>query len=66
MTDPRPVPAELDAELLCYCVKLTLGALRAACGAGAWPLPDKQNAGNLCTACRGDLLYCLRVFGGPR
>jgi len=49
--------------LLCYCTMLTVGELRAACRSGHWPLPGKENTGKLCTACVGDLLYCLRHFG---
>ena len=55
--DPR------DELLLCYCTMLTIGELRAACQSGRWPLPGKENTGKLCTACVGDLLYCLRRFG---
>ena len=49
--------------LLCYCTMLTVGELRAACRSGRWPLPGKEYTGKLCTACVGDLLYCLRRFG---
>ena len=42
---------------------LTIGELRAACKSGNWPLRGKENTGKLCTACVGDLLYCLRRFG---
>ena len=51
--------------LLCYCTSLTVGELRAACAAGRWPLPGKEQTGKLCTGCVGDLLYCLRCFGQP-
>jgi hypothetical protein len=49
--------------LLCYCTMLTVGELRGACRSGRWPLPGKEHTGKLCTACVGDLLYCLRRFG---
>lgn len=62
MTEPS-IPAALDRELLCYCTFLTFGELRVACRTGRWPLPDKEEAGKLCTACMGDLLYCVRAFG---
>ena len=52
-----------DDVLLCYCTMVTLGDLRAACRAGQWPLPGKENTGKLCTGCVGDLLYCLRLCG---
>ena len=52
-----------DELLLCYCTMLTIGELRAACQSGRWPPPGKENTGKLCTACVGDLLYCLRRFG---
>ena len=52
-----------DGLLLCYCTMLTVGELRAACESGRWPLRGKENTGKLCTACVGDLLYCLRRFG---
>jgi hypothetical protein len=52
-----------DDTLLCYCTMVTLGELRAACRAGRWPLPGKENTGKLCTGCVGDLLYCLRLCG---
>ena len=51
--------------LLCYCTSLTIGELRAACAAGRWPLPGKEQTGKLCTGCMGDLLHCLRRFGAP-
>ena len=63
MTDAT-IPASLDPELLCYCTWLTFGELRAACRAGRWPLADKDDAGKLCTGCMGDLLHCVRAFGG--
>ena len=52
-----------DELLLCYCTMLTIGELRAACQSGRWPLRGKENTGKLCTACVGDLLYCLRLCG---
>ena len=52
-----------DADLLCYCTRLTVGELRTACAANAWPLATKAQTGKLCTGCLGDLLYCLRRFG---
>jgi len=60
------IPESLDPELLCYCARLTFGELRAACRSGRWPLAEKDDAGKLCTGCMGDLLYCVRAFGGPR
>jgi len=59
--DTQPEPK--DDLLLCYCTMLTVGQLRAACRSGLWPLSEKENTGKLCTACVGDLLYCLRRFG---
>jgi hypothetical protein len=53
----------VDSLLLCYCTNLTVGELRRACLAGAWPPADKERTGKLCTGCVGDLLYCLRHFG---
>jgi len=53
----------LDGELLCYCTRLTFGALRRACAAGAWPAPGYERTGKLCTGCQGDLLVCLRALG---
>lgn len=64
MTAP-PTPEETDAFLLCYCTRLTIGELRAACRQGRWPLPGKEHTGKLCTGCLGDLLHCLRRFGAP-
>jgi hypothetical protein len=54
----------LDSMLLCYCTNLTLGELRRACESGRWPPPGKERTGKLCTGCLGDLLLCLRRFGG--
>ena len=59
----RPQPDTGDDLLLCYCTMVTFGELRAACRAGRWPLPGKENTGKLCTGCVGDLLYCLRLCG---
>ena len=53
----------LDTEMLSYCTTLTFGELRAACAAGAWPPPNKERTGKLCTGCQGDLQYCLRALG---
>lgn len=61
---PAPAGEPPDELLLCYCTMLTVGELRAACQSGRWPLRGKENTGKLCTACVGDLLYCLRRFGG--
>ena len=61
MTTPGPSP-EHDPLLLCYCTDLTIGQLREACRAGAWPLPGKERTGKLCTGCLGDLLLCLDRF----
>ncbi|HSE06652.1 MAG TPA: hypothetical protein VLK35_21070 [Methylomirabilota bacterium] len=58
------IPTALDGTLLCYCTDLTFGALREACREGRWPLPGKERTGKLCTGCLGDLLVCLRAFGG--
>ena len=66
MTSPtlvEPLVEPRDEFLLCYCTMLTIGELRAACRSGNWPLRGKENTGKLCTACVGDLLYCLRRFG---
>jgi len=63
MTPADTQPELRDDLLLCYCTMLTIGQLRAACNAGRWPLDGKENTGKLCTACVGDLLYCLRRFG---
>jgi hypothetical protein len=63
MTPVDTEPELKDDLLLCYCTMLTVGQLRAACTAGRWPLREKENTGKLCTACVGDLLYCLRRFG---
>ena len=63
MTPADTEPELKDDLLLCYCTMLTVGQLRAACAAGRWPLRQKENTGKLCTACVGDLLYCLRRFG---
>jgi len=63
MTPADTQPELRDDLLLCYCTMLTVGQLRAAWAAGRWPLPEKENTGKLCTACVGDLLYCLRRFG---
>lgn len=59
----RPGSEDLDALLLCYCTRLTIGELRAACEQGRWPLPGKEQTGKLCTGCLGDLIHCLRLFG---
>ena len=59
----NPIAEPRDELLLCYCTMLTIGELRAACQSGHWPLRGKENTGKLCTACVGDLLYCLRRFG---
>ena len=56
-------PPDLDARLLCYCTRLTIGQLRAACTEGRWPIPGMDRTGKLCTGCLGDLLHCLRQFG---
>ncbi len=62
-TEPSPpLPTGLDPALLCYCVALTVGELRSAVRAGRWPLPDKAQAGKLCTGCAGDLLHCVRIL----
>ena len=53
----------IDSMLLCYCTNLTIGELREACRAGAWPLASKERTGKLCTGCVGDLLFCQRRFG---
>ena len=58
-----PLDATLDPEILCYCTLLTFGELRAACAAGTWPPPGKEQTGRLCTGCQGDLQYCLRLLG---
>ena len=60
----RADPAGHDAVVLCYCTMLTVAELRGACASGRWPLPGKENTGKLCTGCLGDLLLCLREFGG--
>ena len=60
-----PVEPDESGLLLCYCTSLTIGELRAACAAGRWPLPGKEQTGKLCTGCMGDLLHCLRRFGEP-
>ena len=57
MIDLHAVP---DSLLLCYCTMLTLGELRAAVEADAWPPPDKERTGKLCTGCQGDLQLLLR------
>jgi hypothetical protein len=62
VTDANSEPR--DPWLLCYCTNLTVGQLREACRDGRWPLSDKAQTGKLCTGCLGDLLYCLRRFGG--
>lgn len=59
-----PQLAALDDALLCYCTNVTIGELRVACQSGHWPLPGKELTGRLCTGCAGDLLLCLRRFGG--
>jgi len=52
LRDPPPLEAAIAAA-----------SAAAACRSGRWPLPGKENTGKLCTACVGDLLYCLRRFG---
>jgi hypothetical protein len=59
-----PPPPTLDALLLCYCTNVTIGELREACRSGRWPPSGKEETGRLCTGCAGDLLLCLRWFGG--
>jgi len=59
-----PPPPALDGALLCYCTNVTIGELREACRAGRWPTAGKEETGRLCTGCAGDLLLCLRWFGG--
>jgi hypothetical protein len=44
---------------------LTVGEFRRAWAAGRWPLPGKENTGNLCTGCLGDVLYCQERFKTP-
>jgi hypothetical protein len=58
------ISAPLDSELLCYCVALTFGELRAGLRTGSWPPAGRELAGKLCTGCMGDLLYCVRTLGG--
>jgi len=60
---PVTLDPALDDELLCYCTRLTFGALRRACAAGTWPPPGRERTGKLCTGCQGDLLLCLRALG---
>jgi len=60
---PAALDPGIDAELLCYCTRLTFGELRAACAANAWPPAGKERTGRLCTACQGDLQHCLRALG---
>ena len=56
-----------DSLLLCYCTKLTVGDLRAACRHGDWPPAGKERTGKLCTGCLGDLNYLLRQLAAePR
>ena len=63
MTPATSAPPD-DGLLLCYCTNLTVGELRKACQAGRWPLSGKERTGKFCTGCVGDLLYCLKAFGG--
>jgi hypothetical protein len=55
-----------DSLLVCYCTKLTLAELRAACGRGDWPPAGKERTGKLCTGCLGDLNYLLRRLAVER
>lgn len=59
------IPADdlRDDDLVCYCTRLTVGDVRAACEARAWPRPGKEGTGKLCTGCMGDLQHLLRHFG---
>lgn len=61
MTD-EPISSALDNELLCYCVALTFGELRATLRTGSWPPASWERAGKLCTGCMGDLLFCVRTL----
>jgi hypothetical protein len=58
------IPADevRDDDLLCYCTRLTVGELRAACRTRTWPPPTAERTGKLCTGCMGDLQYLLREF----
>ena len=58
------IPADelRDDDLLCYCTRLTVGDVRAACKRRAWPPSDAERTGKLCTGCMGDLQYLLREF----
>jgi hypothetical protein len=62
---PASEPETLDALLLCYCTGLTIAELRSACRERRWPPAGKERSGKLCTGCMGDLLHCLRRYGGP-
>jgi len=61
-----PADALRDEDLLCYCTRLTVGDVRTACKANAWPPPEADRTGKLCTGCMGDLQYLLREFASDR